>query len=307
MLKQVGTKLINKTGRMGLLAKKHSPEIMVGVGVVSIIGGAVMTVRATLKVTDILDEAEKNLETIDTVSKDESVADIYSDEDVMKDKVIVYTQTGVKIIKLYAPAIILTTVGIGCMLGSHNVLKKRNLAMVAAYKGIEEAFYEYRHRVLEEFGEDKDRELRYGIKETEVTETIVNPETGRDNKVKVKKDIMDPNTLSMYAKFFDELNPNYVKNPEYNMMFLRSQQNYWNDMLHARGHVFLNEVYSSLGIKHTQAGAVVGWVISNEGDNFIDFGLYKDGKDRRAIDFVNGEERAILLDFNVDGVVYDKI
>jgi hypothetical protein len=63
-----------------------------------------------------------------------------------------------------------------------------------------------------------------------------------------------------------------------------------------------------LGIDRSKAGSVVGWVITKEGtgDNFIDFGVF-DGDNPRARDFVNGREGSILLDFNVDGVIYDKI
>jgi hypothetical protein len=87
-------------------------------------------------------------------------------------------------------------------------------------------------------------------------------------------------------------------------MFIRSQQNYANDLLNARGHVFLNEVYDMLGIERTSAGAVVGWVRGN-GDNEIDFGVLNDLHSGQR--FINGDERSVLLDFNVDGVVYDLI
>jgi hypothetical protein len=99
------------------------------------------------------------------------------------------------------------------------------------------------------------------------------------------------------------MNPNWQKNSEHNKLFLKCQQSYANDMLQARGHVFLNEVYSWLGLEHSKAGAVVGWVINSDGDNFVDFGIFDPGNSR----FVNGQERSILLDFNVDGVIYDKI
>lgn len=42
----------------------------------------------------------------------------------------------------------------------------------------------------------------------------------------------------------------------------------------------------------------------SDNDNFIDFGVF-DGDRPRARDFVNGYERSILLDFNVDGASAD--
>ena len=144
-----------------------------------------------------------------------------------------------------------------------------------------------------------------GLRKQEIVEAAYTDSDGVKHKAQKKQVLVDdPNGLSVYARFFDEGCEQWSKNPEYNLMFLRSQQNYYNDMLKSRGHVFLNEVYDALGIPRTQAGAVVGWMISDNGDNFIDFGVF-DGDRPRARDFVNGYERSILLDFNVDGVIYD--
>ena len=84
------------------------------------------------------------------------------------------------------------------------------------------------------------------------------------------------------------------------------QQTFFNDLLLSRGHLFLNEVYDQIGIDRTKAGQVVGWVVSKDGDNFVDFGLF-DGSTQEKRMFVNGHENSVLLDFNVDGVIYDKI
>ena len=92
-------------------------------------------------------------------------------------------------------------------------------------------------------------------------------------------------------------------------MFLKHQMNHANELLKCRGHVFLNEVYDMIGIPRTKAGQIVGWIYDEKnpvGDNFIDFGIFDETK-QKSIDFVNGYERTILLDFNVDGVIYDKI
>jgi hypothetical protein len=132
-------------------------------------------------------------------------------------------------------------------------------------------------------------------------------ENGKKIKSKKTIEVTDPNGVSQYARFFDESCVQWSKTPEYNLTFLNCQQNYANDLLHSRGHVFLNEVYDMLGIPRSQAGAVVGWVLGKDNDvGYIDFGIY-DGNRMRARDFVNGYERSILLDFNVDGVIYDLI
>ena len=114
---------------------------------------------------------------------------------------------------------------------------------------------------------------------------------------------------SDYAKFFDEGCREWDKDPEYNLTFLKCQENYANDLLKSKGHLFLNEVYDMLGIPRTKAGQIVGWIYDEEnpiGDNYVDFGIYDVYKEANR-NFVNGYERNILLDFNVDGDILSKI
>jgi hypothetical protein len=254
-----------------------------------------------LKVEDVLEEFEEKKIKIES-AKEKLPEEKYSDQDYKKDRIVLATQTSVEFVKLYCPAVTLGAASIACMLGAHGIMKKRNVALAAAYKVIEGGFKDYRRRVVEELGVDKDIQFKTGIKKDviEVTE-----QDGKKKPTKKTVDVLDPNQYSTYARFFDESCSQWSKTPEYNMVFLKCQQNFANDLLHARGHLFLNEVYDMLGIDHSQAGAVVGWIMSKDGDNFVDFGIYDiDNKASRA--FVNGYERSILLDFNVDGVIYDK-
>lgn len=303
-LKTIVTK---NAGRGLLVAKKYSPEILMGVGVVGIVTSTVMACKATLKAEAVMDAAKEKFDKIKEVREMSIGAVIetnYSETDYRKDMIVAYTQTSVDFIKLYGPAVTLGVASIACILGAHNVMRKRNVALIAAYKAIEGGFKDYRKRVVEELGTDKDYQFRHGIKQETITE-IETDETGKSKKVKKTVDIIDPNKHSIYARFFDESSPNWQKVPEYSLVFLKCQQNYANDMLHARGHIFLNEVYDLLGIPRTKEGSVVGWCLGH-GDDFVDFGIYEFDS-MKARDFVNGYERSILLDFNVDGLIYDLI
>lgn len=297
------TTLVRVVGRGGLLTKKYSPEILIGIGVVGVVTSTVMACKATRKVDGLLDGHREILNEI-KYAKATVEESVYSEHDLKKDIAITYIQTGKELVKLYGPAVSLGAASICCILGAHNIMKKRNVALMAAYKAVEQGFNNYRSRVIEELGEEKDRQFRHGIRQEQVT-VIEEDEDGKKKKVKKTIETIDPNGISVYARFFDEASPQWSKTPEYNMIFLKCQQNYANDLLHARGHVFLNEVYDLIGIPRSQAGAVVGWCLG-EGDNFIDFGIY-DFDNARGHDFVNGYERSILLDFNVDGVIYDMI
>ena len=286
--------------------QKHSPEILAGVGVVGVVASTVMACKATMKLNDILEEAKETRDKIKEVENNPAYEDKYTPEDAKKDLTINYMQTSMKIAKLYAPAVLLGSASLGCLLASNDILRKRNAALSAAYMTVDKGFKEYRQRVAERFGEEVEKEIRYNIKAEEIETTVVN-EDGSEVIIKETVKTMDPNLYSDYARFFDEYNPNWQNDPEYNLMFLKSQQQYANDLLIARGRLFLNEVYDMLGMERSKAGQVVGWVYNEanpSGDNFVDFGIYDLHKERTRA-FVNGLEPSILLDFNVDGNIWD--
>ena len=290
--------------RIGFKIKKHSPEILLVTGITGVVTSAVMACKATTKVDNIVEESKNTIDLIHEGMETGNIRGVeYTEEDGKKDISIVYVRTGVKFAKLYGPSVLLGLTSIGCILASNNIIHKRNVALSAAYTAIDRSFKGYRSRVIERFGENMDRELRYNIKTQEVKETVVDEETGKKKTVKSTVSVVDPNTHSDYAKFFDEYCAGWTKDAEYNLLFLRQQQNYANELLKSRGHLFLNEVYDMLGIDRTKAGNIVGWVYDEEhpiGDNFVDFGIYVLDNEK-ARDFVNGRERSILLDFNVDG------
>lgn len=299
-------------GRGGLVLKKYSPEILTAAGVIGTVGSTVLACKATLKVEDILDEAKKKSNLINAVHDGEIEVDAeYTDKDYSKDLLVNRTQTAVKLIKLYGPAISLGALSIAAILGGQHILRKRNVAVMAAYKLCEESFNNYRSRVKDELGEEKDRQFYYGM----IEETVKDKVKSKDGKTKTvtKKVEKAPDHLySQYARFFDEANINWDKSPEQNMYFLKMVQNQMNDKLKARGHVFLNEVYDALGFDRSEAGQLVGWVWNKDntameaGDGYIDFGIF-DGNNYAKRAFVNGDERSILLDFNIDGMIYDLI
>ena len=254
--------------------------------------------------TSILEEHKNQMNAIDQVVKMDR--DDYTEEDHKKDTTIVYTQTAIKFVKLYSPSIMIGVLSLGCIIYSHNILTKRNAALAAAYATVDRGFKEYRGRVVERFGKELDHELRYNIKAQEFEKTEVDKK-GNEKVVKETVNVADPNLYSDYARFFDDGCNGWSKDPEQNLTFLKCQQAYANEKLKANGYLFLNDVYKMLGIPATKAGQIVGWIYDEKnpiGDNFVDFGLYDMNKPV-VRDFVNGYERTILLDFNVDGNILE--
>lgn len=295
--------------RAGFKVKKHSPEILVAVGVVGIVSSTIMACKATTKVSEIVDEAKETIDKIhDGVENHKHTSDgeEYTQEIANKDLSIVYVQTGLKFVKLYGPSVALGIASIGCMIGSNQILRKRNAALAAAFAAVDSSFKDYRKRLIDRFGKELDRELRFGIKAKEVEEKVVD-ENGNETTVTKTVEVVDPNTAhDLYSIVWCEGNTGWTKNAELNKVFLIQTQNYANDKLKMEGVVTLNDVYEMLGVAKTAYGQLAGWVYTEDcsaGDNFIDFGIF-DVNNPKACEFVNGVERSIILDFNCIGDAY---
>jgi Family of unknown function (DUF6353) len=287
-------KIPHKLGRPLLRLSKASPQLMFVGGVAGVVTAGVLACRSTLKLSETFEEHEKLVHQINELK--EAQGDQY--EEYTRDLAVAKAKAVIAVAKLYAPAIGVAVLSIGLLTGSHVVLNKRNASLSAAYMAVQESYNQYRDRVRQELGQDGDDRFRHG------TQTISETVKGDDGKNKTIKHVrVADGAPSMYAKFFDELCDNWKDNPEYNAIFLRAQQNYANDLLQARGHVLLNDVYDMLGIPRTGAGCVVGWLWGKGGDDYIDFGVFDDATNERVRDFVNGREHSILLDFNVDGPI----
>lgn len=296
-LAAIRNNVTSKVGRQVLITKKHSPALLFGVGVVGVVATVVLASQATLKMEAVLEEAEKHkVEIGDALAME---TDEYNEHDAQKDGVTNRVQTALKITKLYAPAFAVGVVSIGALTGSHVILSRRNVALTAAYAAVDKAFREYRGRVIDEFGRDKDQEFRYGTTEREIA-----VDTDQGVAVKTVKVVNKENKTDPYSFLFDrDTTQNWSPTPAYNLMFLKAQQNYANDLLNGRGHVILNDVLDMLGFQRTKAGAVTDWV-KGHGDGYIDFGILS-GNTYEGQRFINGDEKSVWLEFNVDGVIYD--
>jgi hypothetical protein len=312
-MKLVPTAVSRSIAKQAFTVRKHSPEILLGVGVVSMVGSTVLACRATLKMEDVLNEVEAEKAKTEKVknlveSGEVSEGTTYTDEEVANDLHIIKVRGLVKIAKLYAPAVIIGGIGIVCLTKSHQILRDRNTALAAAYIAVDTAFRRYRERVIERYGENVDREIRYEAEEVH----LVDEDTGKLLET-VRATLGED---SGYARWFDANSSRNFNPPEkpnadsYNRAFLRSQQNWANDMLRRRGHIFLNEVYSQLGMTHTTAGAAVGWLYdrnNQNGDNYVDLGCWDHKGADMIHDMSEGDDGAILLDFNVDGPIWEQL
>lgn len=266
--------------KAGLKVAKKKPEIMLGVGVICIGAGVVLTMKQCTKASEILKKKDEQLEKIAIVKNDQELVKDYSDEDEKRDLAKVYVDTGVELLKVYLPSLGLILGGVGLILGSHHQMNVRYEALLAAYQAAEKS-----RKILK--------------KELVMDEKDIDDETKTPTK-------LDKEEFA-YGRVFDSTNQNWHTDPDYNYLFIENQERYFNDLLKSRGHVFLNEVYEALGFEHTKEGSIIGWVYDtgeNSGtQNFIAFDVY----DEQWFMEEDSVFSSIMIDFNVDGVIYDLI
>lgn len=301
------TKFQSFVGRSKLKLAKEAPSIAIVAGVVGLGATVVMSSRATLKAQEVVAEHKENVRSTTELyhdvkgQKDEEGNEKYSVQDFQQDQVIIWSRTAVAMLKLYAPTIAVGTVSIALIMSGRKAFSNRITSISAAYQVVSTAFDHYRERVTEELGGEKEADL-YHEAMVGKTHEILDEE---GNVTHVQHD----RAPSRYARFFDEGCPNWTSHAGENRAFLSAQQNYFNDILRVRGHVFLNEVYDALGIERTPEGQAVGWVWdyhNKNATNFIDFGVFS-GQSMAARAFVNNDEPSVLMDFNVDGIILDLI
>ena len=290
--------------RAGFTLKKSSPEILIISGVVGTIVSAVIACKATTKIGEILEESKDELDAARELVNEAGDSKI-DKQDATKELIFVYARTGVKLAKLYGVAITTEAASIACIFASNQILRNRAIALAAAYTAVDQSFKEYRGRVVERFGADMDHELRYNIKAKEISETVTDEETGKKKKVKKIIQEVGENREDGLKRCFDQLNDNFQKDKYANMTFLLAHQAFANDRLISRGYLFLNDVLEDLGFERTKEGQVLGWIYDKDdpkGDNYVDFGI-RDVSDENTANFLNGYEKAVWLDFNVDGPI----
>lgn len=290
-MKLVPQGLTRAVGRQVLVAKKNSPHIFFVGGVIGAVGSTIMACRATLKLEETVDEIRNDIANVKEIRSDPDPKSNYPENQYGRDLSYVYVKSAIKVGRLYGPSVVLGVASIGALTGSHIQLTRRNTALTATLAAVTKAYDEYRLRVQDEIGAEKELDIYHNVKEVK----------GEDGKSKIK--VPESPFGSPYNRFFDECSREFVKSADYNRSYLHAQQNWWNQRLQAWGHVFLNEVYDGLGFERTEAGAIVGWVLDGDGDGFIDFGLFDPINER----FMQGNERVAYLNFNVDGPIFQKI
>lgn len=251
--------------KIGRAAKQHSPELLAGAGVVGIIGTIILACRATIKAQEVIQEHNEIMEKVRNCPESEE----YTEEDRKKDTVAMYTRTTLGVVKEFAPAIILGVFSVGSLLMSNKILKKRNVALAAAYAAVDKAFREYRERVKERFGDEIENDILLGIEEKTVE---VTDENGKKHKEKRRVANAPESPFVMYftkenAKSIlvagNTIDPLYFANWISKMEGLANQQLKCSPILTYQW----NQARELLGFKPVSEGIANGWTYDLENPN----------------------------------------
>lgn len=271
----------------------QAPNILFYLGLVGMVGTVATGIQGAYKFGFAATDYENGMRVIN----EEAEAGRLSEKQVKEMKRDQYKETAVEAVKCFGPTLVLGIATVGCLTKSHNMLNNRIAGLSAAYGTLQTQFMNYRERVREEVGADKEYELYRDPKQ----ETV----KVKDKDGNVKDLEVEIDDAGGYKFLFDEVSSNnWSSDPGYNRIFLQAQENYANDLLASRGHVFLNDIFDGLGMQRTAAGSVVGWIAEEEAH--VDFGLRNPGYEPNDL-FWADEESSIRLNFNVQGVIFDKL
>ena len=205
--------------------KKHSPEILTGIGIAGMITTTVMAVRATPKALILIEER-----------KEEIGAEKLEAMDMVKTTWA-----------CYIPAAITGTLSVACLIGASSVNARRNAALATAYTLSESALKDYQGKVIEMFGENKNEAVKDAVAKDKVEK---NPVVTREVIITEKG-----NTLC-----YDAISGRYFKS---DIEKIKKAECELNRQMLDDMYVSLNDFYYEIGLDSVKLGDELGWNVDS--------------------------------------------
>lgn len=202
--------------------KKHSPEILTGIGIAGMITTTVMAVKATPKALILLEEKKDELDT-----------------DRLEPKDIIKTAW-----PCYIPAAVVGAISVFCLIGASSTNLRRNAALATAYTLSESTLKEYQEKVVETIGEKKEQSIRDSVSKDKM---VKNP---------VREVILTESGGNTIC--YDVLSGRYFKSDRDKITRVMNELN---RQMRDEMHVTLNDFYYELGLDGTKMGDMLGWNI----------------------------------------------
>lgn len=284
-----------KTCKTALLkVKKHSPEILMGVGIVSLVGAVGTAIWKTATCDKILDEHEEAMNNAEEHVKEQKEkieeankkrvakgkeALVYTEEDEENDIQLFKTKAWIKTIgKMawhYAPTIALTALSATSFLGAFCIIKGRYTAVAGALAATTSAFENYRRRVIEDVGADKDFEYRYGMKKEKAT---ITKEDGTKEEVDAWTTTEEVVGDGFFTFIFDDRSGEYYKDMATNIISLNGIRATLDMDLQSNGYLSGVDICKRLDVweylTKEQRRKLLYFGYYDDGNTHVDFDLY---------------------------------
>lgn len=283
---------------------KHAPTILSITASAGVIATGYLAWKAGTRFEDVegrdWDRRKECLRNADTIP-DEDVPKIER-----KNRILFILDT----VRTIAPAAIVGAATITMIYFSNSISKKRLAAMGAAYATLQTAFDGYKRTMVEALGKESvDKILKPKLPNVGKSAEEILSSDNKSDAANVSDAVVNSlKALSPYARIIaEESSTCWDPNEDYTSQNLAAIQLWANRRLERKGHLFLNEVFDQLGLSRTREGAVVGWLKNGEGDNYVSFGDFDASIYRVPSDDYNRVDSNFIVDFNVDGVIWDRI
>lgn len=253
-------KIANTAKVVGHHLREVRPEIMLGVGAVSVLAGTVLACVKTNSASPVIHHIKTSHEELEFVRKNAQA----DEKPTVNEYVHVYVRGGVELVKIYALPVGLWVGGMACIFGSHGEMRTRNAKLLANSVALKKFFDEYRQLVRNEIGEEKERDLYFGAEDQEIEIEETDPATGEKTVKKTRGKVLRQQPGSMYARNFTPRTSDEFDIRRYADDFLDARIKKLNSRLRLEPFITLNDVYDELGMKPGEGrcveGMTVGWV-----------------------------------------------
>lgn len=233
----------NLLGKSQLFIKRNAPTILTVTGGIGVVTTSITAAKATPKAIRLLEEArEEKKEELTKIEKIKIAGPVY------------------------IPTILMGTATIACIFGANILNKRHQAALVSAYAMIDSSYKEYRQKLKELYGEEAHEEIVNAIAVEKAREVGITA-----NNLCTKTCLTDDESCGEPVLFYDEWSNRYFESTIEQVIVA---EYHTNRNFTLRGYLFLNELYSFLGLEETEYGNTVGWSV--EDDLFwIDFNHHK--------------------------------
>ncbi|MFU8786311.1 MAG: DUF6353 family protein [Candidatus Izemoplasmataceae bacterium] len=304
--------------RVGFWTKAKTPELLVAGAIIAAAGSIILAIKATPKAEIILEKSNNEIKRIkaDMIDEHKIANKEYSISDGKKELTKVYGKTTIELGKLYLPTAIGFSLTVSSILGSHKVMKGRNMALAAAYTTLENGYRAYRGRVAAKVGESVEKDIFRNVY-SEKREVIETDKNGKE-VVKVKNvNVPHVDVDSDFTVIYDKNSLGFTRDANLNLNKLAMNQKYLNQRLQTNGALFLYEVYNDIGIDistlgedKVKASRTLGWIYDpsdDTRDSYVSFGLFDQNGNRNeyATSVLRNNDQEIFLEFNVDGDIFN--